>query len=100
VIFYGTPNMGVYKRIKPHEIKRNAFLKKKLLFRFNENGEFETTDQGLIEKLKRHFKYDNEQIKPAGAEPAKMMKCKKCNFETDNKGLLMAHYREHKKDGE
>lgn len=27
-------------------------------------------------------------------QPKETLKCKKCDFETDNKGLLMAHYRE------
>jgi len=55
----------------------------KPLFRFDENGEYETDDPRLIQKLKKKFKYEEE----------KAYRCKKCSFECDNKGELLAHYK-------
>lgn len=82
--FFGNPNEFVNTRIK----KRNGH-KLKTLCRFDDNGEFETEEETLIEKLKPHFKYENNSFK-----------CKKCEFETDNNGKLLAHYRkEHPKEG-
>lgn len=59
-------------------------------FYFNDKGEFETENAILIKALSQHF----EEVK----EEAKVYKCKQCDFETENKGLLLAHYREHKKE--
>lgn len=83
--FYGEPNTLVKTR------KRKQFsteVTMKPLFRFDENGEYETTDERLIQKLKKKFKYEEE----------KTYKCKKCEYETTNKGELLAHYRKHKED--
>lgn len=80
--FYGEPNQLVKER------KRKQFtmgIINKPLFRFDENGEYETNDPILIEKLKRKFKYDE-----------KSYSCKKCDFTTNNKGELLAHYKTHK----
>lgn len=81
--FYGIPNEVVTRN------GYNRFTKKKrinVLFRFDDNGEYETEDLKLIESLKQHFKYDEAKAK---------MKCKHCEFETENKGELMSHYRNH-----
>ena len=52
---------------------------------FKPMAEEETNEQSeeIIEESKEE---PNEEIKEYG--------CKKCEFKTDNKGLLMAHYRE------
>lgn len=90
--FYGNPNETIIER------KYNQFTKKQLnkkLFVFDNNGEFQTEDIKLIEKLKQHFKYENNAI-----ESDKIFKCKKCDFTTNNQGELLAHYRQHKKEGD
>lgn len=78
------------------------------LFRFDANGEYVTDNERLIAKLKTRFdsvavgeeSVPAETVEPvADPEPKLLMKCNKCGFETDNKGLLMAHYRAHKKEG-
>jgi hypothetical protein len=61
--FYGTPNMLVKER------KRKPFSRKfefKPLFRFSPNGEYETDDPKLIERLKRRFEFENTA--PEGIE--------------------------------
>ena len=81
--FYGQPNSLV------REMRRKPFSTEyefKPIFRFDEKGEYETTDDRLIQKLKKKFKHDEE----------KKFTCKKCGETFDNKGLLLAHYRNHK----
>ena len=59
-------------------------------FQFDENGEYETEDEKLIDWMKKNkgfIKCENNTLK-----------CKKCGQEFENKGLLMAHYRQHKKE--
>ena len=85
--FYGTPNSLVKERRKKPFSKE---VKKIPLFRFDKNGEYTTSDGKLIQKLKKKFKYEEE----------KTYKCKKCEYETTNKGELLAHYRTHKKEDE
>ena len=82
------------------------YEKQKNVFQFDKNGEYETNDPKLIEWMKKNknfIRYEEtgpkEPATPVQAEQPKM-KCKKCNYETENKGELLAHYREHKKDGE
>lgn len=74
------------------------YKKLKKMFVFDGNGEFETDDPKLIEWIRKNkpfLKPIDETVKLQEAEQEKkMMKCKKCEFKTDNKGLLMAHYRE------
>lgn len=98
--FFGEPNLLVKTRKKvPYE----GTIDFKPLFRFDEKGEYITDDADLIEKLKSRF--DHIQIFEvetlpfeAEEEPKEEVKfkCKKCDFETANKGELMAHYRKHK----
>ena len=54
--FYGTPNMGVYERKNRKDIGK--IKRTKLVFRFDDNGEFVTTDEKLITKLIKKFKHD------------------------------------------
>ena len=84
------------------------------VFQFDNNGEFETEDKSIIEfmrKYKGHIKCENNAIvsekievkeeveeKEEIKQEIKEYKCKKCDYTTDNKGLLLAHYRQsHKK---
>jgi hypothetical protein len=80
--FYGTPNSLVKERRKKPFSKE---VKKIPLFRFDKNGEYTTSDDKLIQKLKKKFKYEEE---------VKLKHCKKCNFTCNNQGELLAHYRE------
>lgn len=77
--FYGNSNELVSSR-KYNNMKKHT--EQKPIFRFDNNGEYETDNPDMIERLKPHFKHSAS------------LKCKKCDFETENKGLLMAHYRE------
>ena len=55
--FYSEPNHTVTKR-EVNKITKRATLK--VLFKFDEQGEYTTTDTKLIEKLKQHFRYEEE----------------------------------------
>lgn len=98
MIFLGTPTQ-IITTIKKIGIKKRPVY----VGRFDENGEFETTDETIIEKMKPHFEVKEEtQTKPD--EPITeitnetLIKCKKCEAEFENKGLLLAHIRkEHPK---
>jgi len=89
----------------------------KFMFRFDTKGEFITDDPEIIKRATGFFDYlplkaepDGERIKTDFVEPVmtitnkndkhitpKQYKCKKCDFQTDNRGELMAHYKTHKK---
>jgi hypothetical protein len=80
----------------------------KRLLKFDEKGEYVTLDPILVRRMETRFRKEEielveakEQTEPAKEpEPVKTLKCKKCDFETDNNGALMAHYRkDHKKEG-
>lgn len=58
----------------------------KLIFKFDKNGLFETTDDKIIKFMKKQ----KPNIK---CEELKQYNCKKCDFTSDNMGLLLAHYR-------
>jgi hypothetical protein len=84
------------------------YEKGKEVFCFDNKGEFETDDPKIIQFMKKHkWWIKNEETENALPEKAvqpkaeiKFMHCKKCDFETDNSGLLMAHYRKsHPKEG-
>ena len=80
--FFGQPNELVKQRKK--KLFSTEFVLKPL-FRFDENGEYVTEDERLIEKLKRKFKYEpveenpppapdlqpKKQVRPATKKPAK-----------------------------
>ncbi len=66
------------------------YRRNKEMFRFNGNGEFETEDSELIEWIRKNKNF---------LKPDPKYKCKKCDYETDNMGELLAHYKhEHKGD--
>ena len=93
--FKGQPNL--YVRISQKYIQRATGKKG---FMFDENGRYETDNPILIKLLSQHFpieESDNEAAEQPKSEETKVFKCKQCDFETGNKGLLLAHYREHKK---
>lgn len=96
--FYGQPNMLIrINNLKPYKS-----------IRFNGNGEYETENTRLIARLKNRFKHEEpnavvEETKEIEETKENIIastvyRCKKCDFETENKGLLLAHYREHKKE--
>lgn len=92
MIFLGQPNQ--YVRISNKQLLRAGMHG----FYFDENGKYTTEIKVLCNVLKQHFKTEENSVtddKPA----EEIYKCKYCDFETGNKGLLMAHYRAHKKEG-
>ena len=88
MIFTGEP--GLLVRV----MERNKVAK---YLKFDENGEYETDNPGLIKRMSVNF-----QIKGTSKEEIavkKTYKCKKCDFVGENMGILLAHYRnEHKED--
>jgi hypothetical protein len=78
----------------------------RFLFKFDYKGEYVTLDPILANRMKAHFRHEEielvevkEQEPVPEKEPEKVYECKKCDFKTENKGELLAHYREHKKEG-
>lgn len=71
---------------------------------FDDNGIFDTKVfvKDFENKLIDRFDNSNfEKIEEAETETDKKeFTCKKCDFTCDSKGLLLAHYREHKKEGD
>lgn len=92
--FYSDPNRLV-----------TDFETGKPLFAFDENGEHATMDKSLIKRLSTYFKCEEIELEVktennVPSEEIKKLKCKKCEFETDNKGELMAHHKAaHPKEG-
>lgn len=81
--FYSEPNMTVFTK------KRIGFRTKQVkVCQFYENGQFETDDEQLIEKLKPHFKHENNSE----------IQCKYCGGSHENKGQFMACARKNKKE--
>lgn len=86
--FYGPPNM----------LLRVRNMKPIRAIRFDGNGEYETENPRLIARLKTRFEYEKEDPKEVIKEEVKeeiktIYNCKKCDFKTENKGELLAHYR-------
>lgn len=70
-------------------------------FRFDENGLAELDETKVnsvtIQKLKTMFEVVEEKPEEENKE-TKTYKCKKCDFETESRGVLLAHYKhEHPK---
>jgi hypothetical protein len=78
--FYGEKNLVVIDSEKGTK-----------LFQFDGNGEFETDDEKMIKRAVPYFKHEDN---------IETMKCKKCGAEFTNKGELLAHYRQHKKESD
>lgn len=99
--FKGEPNLFI--RInKPHrgEVKH---------FNFDENGMYETEHPMTIKRLQAQYEIYEEVVLPSeeiieplmdADEGEILLSCKKCNFETSNKGELMSHYKKNHKKGE
>ena len=87
--YFGTPGMAIidYENLKTK-------------FVMDENGEFETEDEKLIQWMKKNKNFIRcEESKKLPADG--LYNCKKCSFASPNKGELMAHYRkEHPKEDE
>lgn len=98
-IFYGQPNMLVKSRKK---VLFQNTVQFKPLFRFNENGEYETNDEQLIKKLISRFDHKVmedtlKNIEAIEEKEVKKITCKKCGQQFENIGKLMNHSRiEHK----
>lgn len=73
MIFLGEPNLTV-RIIK-------ARRQEPKVFKFDNEGKFETENPLLINRLKLTFKF----------EEIKRIHCKKCDFECNTKGELTAH---------
>lgn len=91
--FFGTP--GLLVRVRSTKPIR--------FFRFDENGVFETNNQRLIRRLKARFRYEEEgnAVQKSAEEKASanIFICKKCGYEAENRGKLLAHCRTaHKKE--
>lgn len=92
--YYGTPNMLVTTR-KTNKITNASMMVP--LFRFNEDGVYETDDPLMIARLNGRFDCidnSNEVI-----EKKETFTCKYCNEEFESKGKLLAHYKVCKKKG-
>jgi hypothetical protein len=90
--FKGEPNL--YVRIANKSVKR---LTGKKGFYFDNNGIYETDNEILCRVLPQHFEVLEETAPKKEKEEKtaeKKYKCKQCDFETANKGELMAHYKE------
>lgn len=74
--FIGTPNMI---------IRFNKPLGTLKYIKFDENGEYETSNEFIVRKLLPHFSVGKHS-------------CKYCGKFFDNKGDLLVHYRKHKED--
>ena len=91
--FRGTPNLLV------RFTKKNMRNGRKIGVRFDKDGIYETENPRIIKAFKAKFEVieedvvENEPVKVEVVEEVKVYNCKKCDFETDNKGTLMAHYR-------
>jgi hypothetical protein len=80
-----------------------------ILFKFDSAGEYVTLDERLANRMKPHFKCEEIELmevkgnpepesEPEKEQEVKVYKCKHCDYTTENKGELLAHYREHKKE--
>lgn len=82
--FKAEPNY--YVRLSNKYVQRATGLKG---FYFDDKGIYETENETMIKVLSQNF----EQVEENKSETKNEFNCKKCNFTTDNKGFLMAHYR-------
>lgn len=84
---FGNPNETVNTWVGIGARKRIA-----VLFQFDDKGVYEFDESKVSKETLAKIK-DNFKI-----EEPKKFKCKHCDYETENKGELLAHYREHKKE--
>jgi hypothetical protein len=67
------------------------YEKGKEVFCFNENGEYETEDEKLIQWMKKNKNFIRHEETKVTTDD--LIKCKKCEFTCSNKGELMQHYK-------
>ena len=94
---------------KPNQVLSTMIIgvggKKKIVnvCKFDEKGYAEVDEKRLsqttLTKLKPYITEDKvvkatEKVKEVKKEAVKLFKCKKCDFVTENKGLLLKHYRD------
>lgn len=92
--FKAEPNL--YVRIANKYVQRAT---RKKGFFFDSEGFYETDNELLIKVLSQRF--DVVPDAEPELEESKLCHCKKCDFVTDNKGILMQHYKTvHPKDKE
>lgn len=65
--------------------------------KFNENGEFTTANERVIQRFMHH--YDSVPVKTADEPETKVYQCKQCEYKTESRGELMSHYRSNHKEG-
>jgi hypothetical protein len=87
--------------------KKNKVVKSvttgNIVFSFDARGVYMTTDEEIATRAMVVYPCEELEIveplnEPIEAIEKEIYKCKKCDFETDNKGLLMSHYKDHKKE--
>lgn len=92
MIILGQPNTLVSMRTK-----KFGEIKKKPIFRFDDNGEYRTNDANIINKASKHFKViDDNEVKLEEVIAIKRT-CKTCGATFTNVGDFFAHAREHKR---
>jgi len=80
--YFGQPNLTVID-----------YEKFKKVFVFSENGEYETEDEKLIKWMKKYKNFIKCEETEKSVATIKSIKCTKCKFTCENKGLLMQHYK-------
>jgi hypothetical protein len=93
MIFKSTPNL--FCKISNKYVQRATGMKG---FHFDGKGEYVTENEVLIKVLSQSFEVAEEVTAEMPkvdeeAKPRVVMHCKKCDFEADNHGGIMAHYK-------
>lgn len=65
--------------------------------RFDENGEFITTDNELIARMQKKFKWE-EITRMMEIEADRVYYCKKCGEACPDRAALMRHMKSHKRE--
>lgn len=86
--FYGEPNLEICVQMR------------KFLIRFDDKGELlMSEDHPALERMKNTYRFEQGEESSGLEDGKKVRKCKQCDFETDNMGILLAHIRkEHPKE--
>lgn len=92
MIILGQPNTLVSMRTK-----KFGEIKKKPIFRFDDNGEYRTNDANIINKASKHFKVIDDNEVELEEVIAIKRTCKTCGATFTNVGDFFAHAREHKR---
>lgn len=92
--FKGEPN----QLVRITKIQKHLIRKVPKSIRFDKEGIFETENMYIAKRLSVKFEEIIEEIKEDVVEEVKTYKCKKCDYATTNRGELLAHYKQHKKE--